>query len=297
MSLFRVAPSSLLAVRAVRLSPEGVASIVAVPTDSVTSKLSFCCVLVGLDCHSGLASCCYCLDEAVDGALFDAKRELVVVWTRQQASVCEGGALAFHVFQVSDAVCSTVVRRFRVECQPGQHLQRIEWSGDRLVLWLGALDEHCSLFVASVRSATGSARVAASAPPPMELDASGLGRQWEYFTPLFTPPVTLPISTSASTRTPCNLNECTLSRDAAWALFRDSAGAPWQCLHLRGKSGATPQPLMAHTIAACFALRRPARPCEIFALLRGPATNEVASPASLAATCTSIASSDARDDG
>ena len=127
----RAASPNSLAWRDVRLSPDGVATFTAVAVADV--DMGICSVLMGADCHTGHMTCCYCLDEFVAGALFDTGRQRVVTWSPHEA-----GFLALHVFSLSGAEAScALLMRFTVSYVPGHKLQRIEWAGDRILLWLG----------------------------------------------------------------------------------------------------------------------------------------------------------------
>ena len=77
-------------------------------------------------------SCCYCWDEAIDGALFDASRELVVVWARREAEI------VFYILQARDGLTSAgFLRRFRVRCEASEELQRVAWAGHSVMIWVG----------------------------------------------------------------------------------------------------------------------------------------------------------------
>ena len=144
-----------LAWRDLRLSPDGVATLTAVAI--ADGDMGFCSLLIGADCHTGNVSCCYCLDEFISGALFDACRERVVTWAPHEA-----GFIAFHVFSlVNMDACCALMRRFTLSHVPGQRLQRIEWCGDRVILWVGDAADEWAVSAFDVRGGAGGACAAA----------------------------------------------------------------------------------------------------------------------------------------
>lgn len=247
-SIVRLALSDTcdLRVRDLHVSARGVATITAAAAG--TSKLGFCSVVIGVDCHSQHASCCYCLDEYVDGARFDSRRERVVVWSQSSSD-----SLFLHVFSLRDAWSTAFLHRFHVMCGTGQQLQRLEWAQDRLVLWIGMEDECWTMLTCSLCNATGTGgTVKNNAAPPQELDASGLGKEWERFRKVVAP------------GRRCNLNACQISPDASCALL-PAEGGYWECLRLHANDGALPVAFKG-SIAACFSDRVQEDRCELYTL-------------------------------
>lgn len=248
--LFSCAGTSEVAVSDVRLAADGAATIAAAARPG--SKLGFCSVLLGVDCFSLHVTCCYCLDEFVDGALFDAPREHVVVWKRA------AGALVLHVFQVGAPAGAALVRRFRAACRSHQRLERIGWHGDRVALWIGAPDGEAELSTFQLRPATGEAPRAAddgderAEEPSPPLDASGLGRDWEA-------------ARAVDGARAHDLRGAELSADASWALLRvDGAVA---ALHLPSAAAASPI-VLDGSVCACFGARCTEASCDLFSLQR-----------------------------
>ena len=253
--------------RDVRLSSSGVATVTAVVASACSSKLEFCCVLIGIDCLTEHVSCCYCLDETVDGALFDPSRSRVAVWSE----TADGTAFALHVFTTADTWSSSFLRRFLVDRGPCQQIQRIEWAGDRIFAWVGAPHEAWAIFTANLCTATGTGEARPHGQQleqqeHNELDASGLGRVW-------TRAAQLPVSERY------HLNGCVLSSDGTWALQRtETTVAPsdgrehlcctshWRLLRLHGERGSEVPRLLTGCLAACFAGHSSRRHVDVFAL-------------------------------
>ena len=245
-------PSSstdLLSCRDLRLSSDGVATLTAVAVSA--ADIGVCSVLIGADCHTRHVTCCYCLDEIVAGALFDARRERVVTWSPH-----ESGFLALHVFGLGDLAVATscaLLRRFTVSHIPGEKLQRIEWAADRILLWIGDAGQTWTLSVYDTR-ANGRPD---EEQPEQTIGASGLGRHWG-----------VAVRSKAAAFLP--LNECSLSADASWALAVAADGV-WSAIHLSAANVSSHSivRLEERVIAACFAPpSSSASGCAIFVLTR-----------------------------
>lgn len=251
--------------RDVRLADDGTATITAEKIGG-----GFCSLLVGVDCHTRHVSCCFSLDEFVDGALFDSTRERLVTWSRLSDS------LGLHAFAIGDAsACCTLLHRFLVPCRTWERLQRIEWSGDRIIVWVGENDAQCSVCAFMLRAVIGSepsghkqgAKNAdgdgdsgvdeTSVPLQPDrtgiLDASGLGRHWEW-------------ADGVPGRGSQDLSDSELSDDASWALLRPSAGrSQWEAIALRASEPAAV--VLVGVLAACFAGSTSVRgACSFYAL-------------------------------
>ena len=226
-----------LTVRDVRLSDSGVATFTAVASHGPGSELGFCSLLVGADCYGLQVSCCHCLDERVDGALFDASREHVVVWKRQ------GDWIALHAFALGSASSSIFLRCFRLECEPSQQVRRVEWSGSRFVLWVGEAEAAWRIHSFCLRAATGGGGMVDGAAEPAVLDASGWGKEWGEMELLSASPA------------PRDLNGCQLSLEAGWALTRVAKTGAVEAVPLPTPSPASEPPvrLDERCVAACFA--------------------------------------------
>ena len=273
-AIYRCCSTRELIVQQVHLSPDGIATIVAAPAD--ISKIGFCSVLLGVDCHTLHVACCYCLDEAVDGAAFDADRERVAVWTHAGPS----DRIALHVFALRDAWSSSFLHRFRVDRRaPGQRLMRVAWAHNTVALWVGLPHERWDVSTACLHRAAGTGEQQQAS---LELDASGMGSEWERPTPV------------VATGCACSLNECELSADASWALLHpDASGLTgWACLHLHGERGSVPTAL-AGCEAACFGMSSTERSCELFVVQRAHEGERGAADATSTLAASTLAASEA----
>ena len=248
--VFSPTPSASFALRDLRLATDGTATLTLVATTNEDAGI--CSMLLGADCHSHLVSCLYILDEFVAGALFDAHRERAVTWTPH-----ESGFLALHVFDVASA---SLLRRATLSYVPGQKLQRIEWAGDRIVLWMGDADEAWALSTLDLSTGRNAeANEDEKALPPQVVGASGLGLHWDEAR-------RVKVATDSALR----LNHGRLSSDGTWALARGVDGS-WTAVHLGAGEGDAKIKLDS-CLAACFA---EASSSDVFTLRRdtdAPAT-------------------------
>ena len=241
---------SPVVVRDVRLSADGTVTLVGRRRGldgGHNGSSAFCSVLVGADCHTEQMVSCFCLDEFVDGALYNLACDRVVVWSAYKGKNRSSGSssssnsencTAFHIFETKHAVpCAQLLCRFTIQGVRSEGIRRVVWASQRVYIWTGSGTSGLNLYCFNTYGRS------TQRGDDSVTDAAGLNAAWES-----AHKVAIPFD--------CDIDNCDISVDGSWALlrFQDAAagGWVWHALPLNSEDAVAKKVRMEKCSAACF---------------------------------------------